>query len=286
MGEPQRLSGTVRVDGATLRYLMEGSGIPVLVLGSSIYYPRTFSQRLRTTFRMAFVDVRHFAQNDGSFCLHRISLDTYLEDIESVRDHLGLQEAIVIGHSHHGNLALEYAKRHPQRVPHLVLIGSPPLDVNATVQAADAYWENHASTHRKTVLREKLAALDARDLEKMTPEQAYVIRYVAEASKYWHDPTYDAAHLWRGMPVDMGLIKVFRNFFANRYTLHWDPERLSTRILVVAGRHDYVVPHILWDGVRPTLPDLAFHLFERSGHTPQLEEPEHFDRVLLEWVCP
>jgi pimeloyl-ACP methyl ester carboxylesterase len=46
----------------------------------------------------------------------------------------------------------------------------------------------------------------------------------------------------------------------------------------------YVVPHTLWDEVRPKLRNQTFHLFERSGHTPQLEEPELFDRVLLEWI--
>lgn len=284
MSKAQMRSGTVRVEGATLRYLIEGSGIPTLVVGSSLYYPRTFPQRLREAFCMAFVDVRHFAENDGSLSPDRISVGTYVEDIESVRTHLGMDSAILIGHSHHGNLALEYAKRYPARVSHLVLIGSPPLDVRTTVRAAEAYWESHASRRRKAILRDNLAALDAKGLERMTPAQAYVIQYVAEGPKYWCDAACDATHLWQEMPVDMGIIKAFREFFAGPYRLHWDPDRLTAPVLVVMGRHDYVVPHILWDEVRPTLRNLTFHLFEHSGHTPQMEEPGHFDRVLRAWV--
>ncbi len=40
-------SGIIEIDGFKLRYAIEGSGKPALVIGSAIYYPRTFSQNLR-----------------------------------------------------------------------------------------------------------------------------------------------------------------------------------------------------------------------------------------------
>ena len=42
--------------------------------------------------------------------------------------------------------------------------------------------------------------------------------------------------------------------------------------------------HILWETAAPKLPRFTLHVFDRSGHTPQLEEPELFSRVLLEWI--
>jgi hypothetical protein len=39
------------------RHIVAGSGIPTVVIGSSIYYPRTFSPRLRESLRMAFIDL-------------------------------------------------------------------------------------------------------------------------------------------------------------------------------------------------------------------------------------
>jgi proline iminopeptidase len=44
------------------------------------------------------------------------------------------------------------------------------------------------------------------------------------------------------------------------------------------------VPFTLWNDAAATLPSFSSHLFERSGHTPQLEEPELFNRVLLDWI--
>lgn len=281
--EPRR-SGWVRVDGATLHYVVEGAGVPALVIGSCVYYPRTFSRPLRESLRLAFVDVRHFAEREPAYDPARITLDTYLRDLEAVRERAGFERGVVIGHSHHGNLALEYARRFPSRASHVVLIGSPPVEVRRVGQAADAYWEAHASGERKAALREGHAALDAGRRAAMSPADAWVAEYVADGARYWYDAERDASCLWRGVPVDLDAVARFRGFFADGYELAWDPGRMRAPVLVVMGRHDYAVPHTLWDDARPRLPPLAYHLLERSGHTPQLEEPERFDRVLLDWL--
>jgi proline iminopeptidase len=154
----------------------------------------------------------------------------------------------------------------------------------STVRAAEDYWDHHASEERKALLQKQLTALQAAGIEQMELEQAYVAQYVAEGPKYWYDATYDASHLWQGMPINMNVIKMFRDFFANGYELRWDPEQLKAPVLVVMGRYDYAVPHTLWDKVRPKFRNLTRHVFEHSGHTPQLEEPEYFNHVFLEWL--
>lgn len=281
--EPQS-DGAVEVRGAKLRYLVEGSGSPALVIGSAVYYQRSFSQELRNDLRLVFIDLRHFAEDDGSLEPEEVTLDTYLDDIERIRARTGFEQGIVIGHSHHGNLALEYAKRYPERVTHLVMIGSPPLEVTRTIEEAEKYWNDHASEARKRALGKRLAALERRPLETYTPEEMYVARYQAEAPKYWYDLDYDAASLWEGMPINIGAMKRFRDFFADGYEMSWDERRMTAPVLVVMGEHDYAVPHTLWDEVRPRLSNLTYQLFDRSGHTPQLEQPDRFDRMLLDWI--
>lgn len=285
MSEHHGPDGVVRTDGAILRYACEGAGRPALVIGSAVYYPRTFSRELRRHLRLAFVDARHFAAEDGARAPGEISLGTYMSDIERVHDRLGHGRVVLIGHSHHGNLALEYARRHPHRVTHVVMIGSPPVDVDSTVSAAKAYWDQHASAERKALLQARLAALRASATEQMTPQEAFVAQYVAEGPKYWRDPAYDAAPLWQGVPINMRALAAFRAFFADGYALRWDPEHLAAPVLVMTGRYDYAVPPTLWDDPPATPASLTIRLFERSGHTPQLEEPAAFDRTLLEWLA-
>lgn len=54
---------SVDIDGFKLKYLIEGVGPDTLVIGSSIYYSRSFSQNLRKSLRMHFIDHRGFAQS-------------------------------------------------------------------------------------------------------------------------------------------------------------------------------------------------------------------------------
>jgi proline iminopeptidase len=279
----EQQTGYVRVDGARLRYVIEGTGRQALVIGSSIYYPRTFAQQLYETFQMAFVDLRHFAERDRSSAANDITLETYANDIEMLRASVGFTRVVLVGHSHHGNLALEYAKRYPEAVSHLVLIGSPPCDIETTIHHATAYWKANASDVRRAALGDNWRTLTPERLAAMSPQERFVAEYVADGPKYWYDERYNASWLWQGMPVNMTLVALFRNFFAD-YGLSWAPFQMKAPVLVIMGRHDYAVPHTLWNEAASRLPRFTFHLFERSGHTPQLEEPGQFNRVLLDWI--
>ena len=64
-----------------------------------------------------------------------------------------------------------------------------------------------------------------------------------------------------------------------------DRESLRVPILIAHGRHDYVVPYTMWDGIVDALPDATLHLFERSGHQTFFEEPERFVEVVRAWMA-
>jgi proline iminopeptidase len=56
-------------------------------------------------------------------------------------------------------------------------------------------------------------------------------------------------------------------------------------VLLALGRYDYLVPPAyLWEGVRDKFSNLTIRIFEKSSHAPHLEEPELFDKELLEWL--
>ena len=82
--------GVIDRSGFSLRYVVEGSGPTMLVIGSSLYYQRTFSQNLRQHFRMVFLDHKGFAPASGVFSEDIYSLDILLDDIEFARNQLGL----------------------------------------------------------------------------------------------------------------------------------------------------------------------------------------------------
>ena len=138
--QQQETSGVVSVEGAELHYVIEGKGTPCIVLGHSESARRILSQELRNHFKFVFMDQRHDAQSNSSLEISKITLDTYLDDIDKVRRTLGLDMAAVFGHSIHSYIALEYARKYPKNMSHVVMTGFTPYSLAAGV--ADEFWES------------------------------------------------------------------------------------------------------------------------------------------------
>ena len=274
----------VEVEGAHLRYRIEGDGQPCLVVGSSIYYPRVFSQDLREHLQLIFVDLRHFAASDPSFTPDRISVGTYADDIERVRQTLRLGDVVVMGHSIHGTIALEYARRYPEHVRGVVVIGAPPRRSDDEPAPSDRLWEADASEERKEILARQLAELTPEVRATLSPADLFVRSYVANGPRYWYDPAYDCSWLWDGVVPDMPVIERLFGELFKTYDLPQGPAQITLPVLIAHGRYDYSAPYTLWEEHRHTLPRHTYALFERSSHTPPLEEPERFDQTLLAWV--
>ncbi len=152
--------GSIDIDGFKLRYRTEGAGPDVLVIGSSIYYPRSFSQNLRKFLRFHFVDYRGFAEGPKV----ELTFDTLLEDLECFRKGLGLKKCIVIGHSAHGLLALEYAKKYKEHVSHVVIIGMPPHMKPNHIEMAQHNWDESVWPERKAAFERNMKLMPEKSL--------------------------------------------------------------------------------------------------------------------------
>lgn len=53
-------TGTIDTERFSLRYYIEGKGRQTIVIGRSLYYPRTFFQNIRKHLCIAFIDHRGF----------------------------------------------------------------------------------------------------------------------------------------------------------------------------------------------------------------------------------
>jgi proline iminopeptidase len=281
---PQDNVGIVEVEGAHLRYRIDGHGQTCLVVGSSVYYPRVFSQELRKHLQLVFVDMRHFAASDPTFTPDQISIETYAHDIERVRQTLALGVVVVIGHSIHGSIALEYARRYQEHVRGVVVICAFPRRSDEVASARDLFWEAEASEERKEILARQHGELTAEVRTRLSPADMFVRTYVADGPRFWYEPTYDCSSLWEGVVPNMPLMDRLYGELFKTYDLAQGPGEITVPVLIAHGRYDYAIPHTLWEEHRHKLPRHTYALFERSGHTPPLEEPEQFDQTLLAWV--
>jgi proline iminopeptidase len=266
-----------------LRYQIEGEGIPAIVIGSSMYYPSTFSQELRKTFQFVFLDHKGFVPTEKPVTKEQYKLEAILEDVELARVKLGLGKIAIIGHSGHGFMALEYAKKYPNVVSHIILIGMGPSNSEENHHLSNEYFNDSVSPERKAILENDMGCLS--EELKNNPERAFITFCLRLGARSWYNPTYDAKALWEGVQVNMPIIdylwgEVFRDIDITK-----NLNLLEAPIFLALGIHDYLVaPFYTWQPLRNQFENLTIKLFEKSGHSPQLEEAALFDSELKSWL--
>jgi proline iminopeptidase len=276
------VNGSLEVNGFTLDYTIEGQGQPCLVIGSSIYYPRTFSRDLRQHLQLIFVDMPWFAPARGPLPADSFSVEVINEFIEEIRLFFRLDQAVLMGHSIHGTVAMEYAKQNPDRVSALVLLGSPNIYGNETFYNIQAEALNKASTNRKDLQQENWLKL-AEIRDQFSEAELIVEEYCTMGPTYWKDPEYDARWLWNGMVIHADILRFLYGGVFHDYVMFQEDDIAPTPTLVILGENDFAIPPGLWKKDLD-LANLTIEVLPECGHTPQLEQAEEFDRVLGDWL--
>lgn len=273
-------SEIVAADGTKLRYVVEGSGIPCVVVNGS-HYQRVFSKDLRRHLKLIFLDFRHSYEADAGAKLDTITLDTLFDDIEQVREALGFDQIAVMGHSLPSLIALEYARKYPEHTSHLILIGAPPFMIPP--KESQAFWESDASEARKLADKRNLERITDEDLKKALPGKAWKLHFVRNGARYWYDPSFDSSWMLEGIAPNMNFMPHVAGFFRD-YDIGKRTPRATTPVFLALGRYDYLVPYHTWDGRKDFFPNLSYNLFEKSGHYPMFEEPALFEKKLIKWM--
>jgi 2-hydroxy-6-oxonona-2,4-dienedioate hydrolase len=120
----------ISVDGLKARYLEEGSGVPALLLhGSSLGSSAdVFRRNLRALgengVRAIALDLPGFGKSDPSADLSGSFRNRF---ILRFLDALGIERVALIGHSSSGGPAVSIALAHPERVSHVIVLGTGSL---------------------------------------------------------------------------------------------------------------------------------------------------------------
>jgi len=161
-----------KVDGLTIRYLEEGSGVPAILLhGTSLGSSAdVFRRNLRALgasgIRAIAVDFPGFGKSGAT---DDLSAGYRKKFVLRFMDALGLDRAALIAHSSAGNGAFGIALDNPERVTHLAILGTgsllPPLEtagakVGGREEAAQSRLEDRMVREEPT-LADTRALLEA-----------------------------------------------------------------------------------------------------------------------------
>lgn len=285
-GKPvEAQTGHITVDGYQLGYSIEGEGrTKMMVIGSVPYYQRTFPLALRQKMQIAFLDHRGFVTAPADQTEADVTLEKTLGDIELLRQALGWNSAIIFGHSGHGFMAIEYAKRHPEHVSGVVLMNVGPSYGPADSALTERDWAELVAPTRKALWQKDMEQLGAKI--EAAPQDRFLLFMLAMAARSWYVPDFDAAPLWQDVPINLPAIDRMWGVDFAEIDITDGLTHFDRPVLLGLGNWDYLVPRLQsWERVRSQFQELTVRVFSNSGHTPMLEEPELFQQVLLDWIA-
>lgn len=178
--------------------------------------------------------------------------------LQSTLDRLALDRYAVCGNSLGGLVALDLACHIPDRVAAVVIGGTPGLEEGRNLEAGAP----------RTVTRDYLGRLASRlfhDRTRVTPDML--------------DRTY---HVLSERGHVRNVVRGLRA--ARAYDVRGALERVRCPALFVWGEHDRVTPPDAWRAAAAHMSRCEFRTVPDTGHSPMIERPEEFNRILLPFL--
>jgi cation diffusion facilitator CzcD-associated flavoprotein CzcO/pimeloyl-ACP methyl ester carboxylesterase len=278
--DPLELPGTamLEVDGVTLRYRVTGSGSPVLLLhgiGQSLDDWTEQHDRLSATHTVYSLDLPGFAYSE------RLPGDATLAKLASILpaflDALGVDRPVaVVGNSLGGAVAMTFAAEHPDRVTALVLADSAGFGQEVTAVLRLLAIRPVAAALIRPNPKNSARTVSSLFYDKTLATDARIRHSYALSQRRTHSQTLlDVAH-------DLG---TFRGVSPEwRAALLARVQRLGIPTLVVWGDHDHILPSAHLQAAVAALPHAESHVFEKTGHMPQIERPDEFASLVDDFL--
>ncbi|MDJ0869424.1 MAG: alpha/beta hydrolase [Myxococcota bacterium] len=278
-----------------LLFLHGGPGFPEMAVS------RLFSARLEEHFTVVHWDQRgsgksyRFGEDRSSWTIQDYVDDTH-ELIELLLHRFGKERLFLVGHSWGTVLGLRTARDHPELLHAFVGIGQV---VNWREQEEISYrWVvERARSTRNTQAQEELAAIQPpyEHPSEMWVERKWLAhfggdfydaqgmrKYVLAGALSPHYSVLDGLRFARGIgaPLEMWRNEIRETDFPRTIP------RVDVPVYFFAGRRDYNTPSELVERYVEALeaPHKEMVWFERSAHSPNLEEPDLFQEAIVSRV--
>jgi proline iminopeptidase len=255
-------------DGVTLAYHGPAGDDPLVCLPGGPMTASSYLAPLGLT-HMLRLDLRGTGESEEAPA-ETYRVDRQVDDVEALRQHLGLDRIRLLGHSAGGTLAILYAARFPQHVKELVLVAPSPRVVGIDVTDSD---------RREIALRrsgepwyaEAIKGFEEIWAGNVTPEAFEKI------APFWHGRWDDERRALDDQPANA---EAAQEYYAEGAL---DPEAtcaalktLDVPTLLIAGEVDVALPPDRAREYAGLFPDARFVVLPGTGHAPWLDDPEAF----------
>lgn len=292
--------GFVDSHGALIYYMSVGRGAPLVIAhggpGASHDYFLPYLLPLMRTSRLIFIDERGSGKSSKFEDTKQYTIANMVEDIETVRQELGLGKISLLGHSYGGALAQAYALKYQKNLSHLILGSTFP----STKELNDALAKIKSEMNAKDLAR--LNALEAAGLfdkgevwehgrySEEYAKLAWGIGYFPYLYQNHPDPSYDpqvsntttAWDVYREMWGSHGEYVVDGNLIEVEYLDKLAQIKVPT--LIIVGDHDESDPKMSKE-MHEKIAGSQLVILPKSGHMTFVDQPEKFLNAVRTFVA-
>lgn len=265
-------------DGRMLSYRREGSG-PVLVChpGGPGYSSRYFADMtgLGEHFTLVMVNPRGSEGSDPPEDVRAYRIEDYVSDLDELREDLGLERMLLLGHSHGGVVASAYAAAHPDRVERLVLASTLARFAEEHDRAMREGMERRSGEPWYADAREALEREEAGDFESDEELQELAKREFPFYFAHFGDAEREFLD-WLGEEKPNGdPLHLFNTEILKTFDLRPDLPKITAPTLVITGELDFITGPVCAADFE-TIPDRRTVLVEDCGHFILYEQRDRF----------
>jgi proline iminopeptidase len=255
-------------DGPVLIAHHGGGGI------GSLAEPRSTFGPLADRFRVIVFDARGCGRSEG---IPPYSHEQWAADVDGLREWAGAEQIVVAGGSYGGFIALEYAVRYPERVAAIILRDTSPDGSNLELAYENARNQDRVEINWDNF--DRYWSGNISDDEDLKARWAEIIPLYG----FEYDPVASAARVEAGIYRHEAHNWCLQNNWPV-YDVKQQLPAVTAPTLVTVGRTDWVTPVSSSETIASLMPNAEMVVFERSGHSPQFDEPERFQAVIREFV--
>lgn len=248
-----------------------GSGKPLVFIPGWPFdhrcYEYQFTQLTQHGFRCIGIDMRGYGRSDRPW--GHYNYDIFADDIQAVLEHLKIKNAMLIGHSMGGAIALHYVARHGNKhVSQLTLCG-----------AAAPIWTQRAD-YPYGFTKETVNEM----IDLCYTDRAQLL--VNFGKDFFRTPTALSPALsnwFHSIAMDASAYATAMCMIALRDTdLRNELSKVTVPTAILHGKHDKICPFDFATVMHQGIKNSTIIPFENSGHGLFYDEREKFNKTIME----
>jgi 2-hydroxy-6-oxonona-2,4-dienedioate hydrolase len=216
--------------------------------------------RLSRTFEVIIPDIVGFGYSDKPTVEY--TMDFFVEFLDKFMKALSVEQASFIGSSFGGFLATEYALKYPNKVKKLVLV-SPAGTMRASTQILDEYIMAALYPTYENVWKAFSNMTFGSDFVPDSTIRDFINRMRLPNAKYAFMSTLLGI---RDSPKLKGRLS-----------------KIDHPTLFIWGEHDHMIP-LEYSAEFAEISDSSTTVMKGCGHTPYVEKPKEFTRIVLDFL--